>query len=120
MKELRRSGFSYRLIRLTPTIPWRILFWPDGPALVPVEGFEPSRPSGQQSLSLSCLPIPTHRLNGYPLILPYFIHPVNLALLINLDTSPYDIALYYMSQSGLLLVILLLHLMGSGHIGRVY
>ena len=30
--------------------------------LVPVVGLEPTRPHGQQILSLSRLPIPTHRL----------------------------------------------------------
>src|SRR5699024_9472064 len=35
--------------------------------LVPVVGLEPTRPGGQQILSLSRLPVPTHRHNYLPI-----------------------------------------------------
>ena len=67
----RPGLFCPRRCALAAT-PWRVLLWPDGLVLVPVVGLEPTRPGGQQSLSLSRLPIPTHRPNAFLLYHHFF------------------------------------------------
>lgn len=60
-----------------------ILLTCDSPIMVPMVGLEPTRPCGQQILSLSRLPIPTHR------------HIINdISISVNFHRTTYHV-LYY-------------------------